>query len=89
MTTETSPLDVKRHTFTSRQLSLMTFDSVDNWYRQGCVTQDEFEAYMHVWATWPAHEGYSNGRGWTDESSFPEVRAIGVEIRKALEERES
>jgi hypothetical protein len=77
------------HTFTSEQLARMTFDTVDNWYRQGCVTQDQYEGYRHAWATHPAHEGYSLSVGWTDTNFPTEVLAIAAEILAAVSERVS
>jgi hypothetical protein len=29
----------------------MTLGQVENWYRQGALSQDEYEAYMYVWVT--------------------------------------
>jgi len=43
MTTTTFP--------TNKGLAHMTLEEADNWYRQGVVSQDQFEAYMHVWQT--------------------------------------
>lgn len=37
-------------------LAQMNLERVERWYRQGVVGQDAFEAYMHVWATYPGHE---------------------------------
>jgi len=62
----------------------MTLDEVDSWYRRGGVSQDQYEAYRHVWATHPAHEGYDLSRGWTETPEFPEVLVIVEQIRAAL-----
>lgn len=27
----------------------MTYEQAENWYRQGCISQDEWEAYCDAW----------------------------------------
>lgn len=71
-------------TFTAAQLARMTLDQCDSWYRQGVITQDQYEAYRHVWATSAAHSGYSHAAGWTDSDFAPAVLAIAAEIRAAV-----
>lgn len=56
-------------TFNSEQLSRMTLDQVDGWYRQGVVSQDQL--------------GYSFGVGWADTNFSAEVLVIASEIRLA------
>lgn len=70
-------------TFNSEQLSRMTLDQVDGWYRQGVVSQDQFESCMHVWSSRSAHLGYSFGVGWADTDFSAEVLVIASEIRLA------
>ncbi len=45
---------------------------------------------MHAWATHPSHDGYSNGRGWTDPTGLSQtVLDMAEEIRQAASSRTS
>jgi hypothetical protein len=70
-------------TFTAEHLARMTFDEVDSWYRQGCVSQDAYEGYRHAWAA--GHEGYSLSTGWTDTPWCPEALAWRDAILAAVQ----
>lgn len=63
----------------ARALSRANPDRVDTWYRSGVVSQAEFEAFMHAWATSAAR--YSSG-GWATEPTDPDVVAIVTAIRR-------
>jgi hypothetical protein len=52
-------------TFTAEHLARMTLDEVDGWYRQGVVSQAQYEGYRHAWAA--GHPGYSLSTGWECE----------------------
>jgi hypothetical protein len=55
---------------------------VEDWYRAGYISQAQFEAYMHVWAT-GAPRFSTLGRGWTEPPTDPGVAALVDEIRSA------
>lgn len=58
-------------TFTAENLAGMTFDQVDSWYRQGVVSQEQYEGYRHAWAA--GHQGSSLSRGWEDTPWCPDA----------------
>lgn len=41
----------------ARRMSRMTLDAVDGAYREGLVTQDDFEAYGYVFETLSPYQG--------------------------------
>lgn len=59
------------------QLARMTLAQVQAWHSSGCVTQDQFEAYMHCWALLSPHGGSTY---WHQTPPFPAVRRIAREI---------
>jgi hypothetical protein len=65
-----------------RALATKTLAEVENWYRAGYISQAEFEAYMHVWAT-GAPRFSSLGHGWTDPPTAPEVVGLVAKLRAA------
>jgi hypothetical protein len=67
-------------------LSRLTFGQVEIRYHDGRVSQDQFEAYMHCWATGAFR--YSNlGVGWTDPPADPIVVRIVARIRRYTDAR--
>lgn len=70
-------------------LSRMTLAQVEDGYRgHGIrpVSQDQFEAYMHCWAT-GAFRYSTLGDGWTDPPTDPAVARIVARIRRHGNER--
>lgn len=62
-------------------LSKMTANDVEHRYYTGRVSQDQFEAYMHVWATSATRYG-TDARLWATVPTDPEVIRIATAIRK-------
>ncbi|MER5501321.1 hypothetical protein ABT096_29530 [Streptomyces sp. NPDC002561] len=60
-------------------LSKMSRDDVEYRYQTGRVSQDQFEAYMHVWATSAIRH---SAREWEVVPTDPEVLAIVAAIRR-------
>ena len=61
-------------------LARLNLGQVDDRYRVGRVTQDEFEAYMHVWAVLSPTR--SQG-AWRETPSDPAVRRIARKLLRA------
>jgi ferredoxin-like protein FixX len=62
------------------RMSKMSPDTVEQWYRSGHFSQDEYEAYMHAWATGTHH--YGSTGGWAEEPTDPKVMEIVTAIRR-------
>jgi hypothetical protein len=60
-------------------MAFMTLDQADNWYRQGVLDQDEYEAYCHVWAT--SVYRYSSTGSWRKSPVIPEVVRLVAILR--------
>jgi len=56
----------------SHRYRRLTLDQADDFYRTGRMSQDWFEAYMHVWAT-SAHRYSGLHAGWTQPPESPAV----------------
>lgn len=66
-------------------LLLATPDDAQHELHRGGISQAEFEAYMHVWAT--AVPRFSSvGRGWTDPPSDADVASIADLLAVAMKE---
>ncbi|MFE7624295.1 hypothetical protein [Streptomyces sp. NPDC057509] len=61
------------------RMAKMDVDTVESWYRSGHFSQDEYEAYMHAWAT--SAYRYTAG-GWAVEPTIPKVIEIVAAIRR-------
>lgn len=58
-------------------LSRTPLGRVESWYQQGTITQAEFEAYMHVWATFSPHGGRPE---WAVTPFDPDVMRIARKL---------
>lgn len=59
-------------------LSTKSLDKVDDWYRQGMISQSEFEGYHWAWVTSAPRSGsYS---GWYSPPEDPEARTFGEKL---------
>lgn len=67
----------------TRTLATKTLAQMEDWYHDGSISQSQFEAYMHVWAT-GAPRFSSLGHGWTDPPTDPEVAELVEELRSAV-----
>lgn len=67
-----------------RRISRLTLDSLGRQYQQGRITQDQFEAYMYVWALLSPHGGQPQ---WRVTPELPDVRRIARKLlrRKGFE----
>lgn len=72
----------------ARVLSRATLAEVEERYRRGSLSHDQFEAYMHCWAT-GAPRFSSLGDGWTDPPTDPTVARIATRIRRWSQRRKS
>lgn len=63
------------------RLARATLGQVDDRYRVGRVTQDQYEAYCHVWALLSPHGGQPAWR------RTPEIPAVQRIVRKLLRAR--
>ncbi|WP_435613254.1 hypothetical protein [Streptomyces sp. bgisy159] len=61
------------------RMSKMTPDTVEQWYRSGYFSQDEYEAYMHAWATSAVRHSAGS---WAQEPTDPKVVVIVAAIRR-------
>ncbi|WP_097964547.1 hypothetical protein [Streptomyces sp. or20] len=61
------------------RLASMNRETVEQWYRTGHFSQDEYEAYMFVWATSAVR--HSAG-GWAEEPTDPNVITVVAAIRR-------
>lgn len=63
-----------------------TLGAVENWYHRGMISQDQYEAYCHVWAT----SAYRLGdyRSWQQEPTIPEVIRIVALMREIIAQQE-
>jgi len=60
----------------------MTLGQVENWYRQGALSQDEYEAYMYVWVTSaPRLRDYGD---WSLPPTIPEVCRIVAHMQAII-----
>lgn len=60
------------------RLSVRTLGTVEDLFHQGRITEDEFEAYMHVWAILSPTGSYAT---WRDVPTLPDVQRM---VRKLL-----
>lgn len=61
------------------RMSKMNVDTVESWYRSGHFSQDEYEAFMHAWAT--SAYRYTAG-GWAVPPTDLKVVEIVAAIRR-------
>ncbi|MET9126960.1 hypothetical protein [Streptomyces sp. NPDC004528] len=61
------------------RMAKMNRDTVEQWYRSGHFGQEEYEAYMYVWATSAVR--HSAG-GWGEEPTDPKVIELAAAIRR-------
>lgn len=61
-------------TFVNDALALSQESAQLNRYAVGIWTQDQYEAYMHVWSE--GHEGSSIAVGWHAPTTYPEVTRL-------------
>lgn len=61
----------------------MNLDRVQGWYETGHFNQVKYEAYRHLWATSAYHYG-SNGAGWHDAPTDPDVIAFCDLLKRAM-----
>jgi ferredoxin-like protein FixX len=64
---------------TAFRMAKMSPDTVEGWYHSGHFGQNEYEAYMHAWATSAVR--HSAG-GWAEEPTDPKVIEIVAAIRR-------
>lgn len=64
-----------------QRLARATLDQIDEHYRAGRITQDQYEAYCHLWALLSPHGGQPAWR------SAPEIPAVQRIVRKLLRAR--
>jgi hypothetical protein len=74
------------HDCDARYMAGMTLAQAENWYRQGVLDQQEYEAYCHGWATSAYRYGHVSP-SWTAEPADPEVIRIVAVMREALAAR--
>lgn len=65
-------------------LTTVSADGADDWYRQGILGQDMFEAFMHAWVTSAYRYGYD---GWKSPPTDPTVIELVELIREAHRSR--
>ena len=63
----------------SHRYQRLTLGQVEDWYRTGRMSQDWYEAYMHVWAT--SAYRYSGTGSWAQS---PEAKDAAVLERVVL-----
>jgi hypothetical protein len=61
-------------------LSRLNLGQVDDRYQVGRVTQSQFEAYMHVWATLSPAGSHA---GWRETPKNSDVRRIARKLLRA------
>lgn len=63
----------------TQHLRNYTQAQVESWYHQGVIGQDQWEGYMHAWATGTVRLG--NYPGWVrHEFATPAAEAVAVEL---------
>jgi hypothetical protein len=67
---------------TSEVLARKTLGEAEDWYRQGVITQEQWEAYTYVWAT--SAFRFSDYPAWAMVPTDPAVIWIATELRHAL-----
>ncbi|WP_327379386.1 hypothetical protein [Streptomyces sp. NBC_01212] len=60
-------------------MAKMTVEEVGGWYRSGYFNQDEYEAFMHVWATSAVRHSAGS---WVEVPIIPKVIALVAAIRR-------
>ncbi|MFJ9408611.1 hypothetical protein [Streptomyces sp. NPDC101393] len=63
----------------SHRMAKMSRDTVERWYRSGHFNQDEYEGFMHVWATSAVRHSVG---AWVEAPTIPEVTKIVAAIRR-------
>ncbi|MER6485682.1 hypothetical protein ABT264_19265 [Streptomyces virginiae] len=61
------------------RMARMNLEAVESWYHYGNFNQDEYEAYMHVWATSTVRHSAGD---WTEVPTIPAVVALVSAIRR-------
>lgn len=67
-------------------MARMNLDQVQKWYETGHFSQAKYEAYRHLWAT-SAYRYSSEGAGWHDKPTDPDVIAFCDLLKKAMAAR--
>ncbi len=68
-------------------ISSRTAGEAEDWYRQGMISQDLFEAYMHGWATSAVHGAWADP--WREVPENPRVLKLVALLRKVAAERKA
>lgn len=63
-------------------LARLTLGQVEDRYHVGRISQDQYEAYMHVWALLSPHRGRPE---WRDNPTDPAAQRIARKLRRRLE----
>jgi hypothetical protein len=76
----------------ARRMSRATLAAVEGLYRQGRLTQEDFEAYAYVWALLSPHGGQAGWRSTPEDAVVRRIarklfRLRGLEVPAELEDR--
>jgi hypothetical protein len=66
-------------------LSVKPLDEAEEYYRQGMISQDEWEAFAHVWSTAAFH--YSDFSRYQAAPESPAALRVTARLRGILESR--
>lgn len=70
------------HDCDARRLAGASLETAEDWYHRGMIDQDEWEAYVHVWATGAYR--YGDYRSWRRSPVIPEVVRLVAVMRGGL-----
>lgn len=66
---------------TAEQLVNLTLGQAEDYYRDGRLTQVEYEAYRRGWADAGGTQmGYRGAHGWSTPSEDPAVEVLAAEL---------